>query len=166
MYSKTTLILTSLMLVLGVTPANAQSSTDAAITQQELRVANEVVKTMRNMTIIVNLEFTPEENEKFWPLYEEYRQKVRSVRERKLAVVEAYAERYRAGTVDDDFADAAVRDLIQIQLDTAKIRQKFWKKFRRILPATKAARFYQIENKMDAEVDYALARGVPLVETN
>ena len=166
MYSKTTLILTSLMLVLGVTTANAQSSTDAVITQQELQVANEVVKTMRNMTIIVNLEFTPEENKKFWPLYEEYRQKVRSVRERKLALVEAYAERYRAGTVDDEFADAAVRDSIQIQLDTAKIRQKFWKKFRRILPATKAARFYQIENKMDAEVDYALARGVPLVETN
>ena len=166
MCSKTTLILTSLMLVLGVTTANAQSSTDAVITQQGLQVANEVVKTMRNMTIIVNLEFTPEENEKFWPLYEEYRQKVRSVRERKLALVEAYAERYRGGTVDDEFADAAIRDSIQIQLDTAKIRQKFWKKFRRILPATKAARFYQIENKMDAEVDYALARGVPLVETN
>jgi len=166
MCSKTTLILTSLMLVLGVTTANAQSSTDAVITQQELQVASEVVKTMRNMTIIVNLEFTPEENKKFWPLYEEYRQKVRSVRERKLAVVEAYAERYRAGTVDDDFADAAIRDWIQIQLDTAKIRQKFWGKFRRILPATKAARFYQIENKMDAKVDYALARGVPLVETN
>lgn len=166
MCSKTTLILTSLMLMLGVPTANAQSSTDAVITQQELKVAAEVVKTMRNMTIIANLEFTPEENKKFWPLYEEYRQKVRSVRELKLALVEAYAERYRDGTVDDEFADAAVRDLIQIQLDTAKIRQRFWKKFRRILPATKAARFYQIENKMDAEVDYALARGVPLVETN
>jgi len=166
MCSKTTLILTSLMLVLGVTTVNAQTSTDAVITQQELQVATEVVKTMRNMTIIVNLEFTPEENKKFWPLYEEYRQKVRSVRERKLALVEAYADRYRSGTVDDEFADAAIRDSIQIQLDTAKIRQKFWKKFRRILPATKAARFYQIENKMDAEVDYALARGVPLVETN
>ena len=89
MCSKTTLILTSLMLVLGVTTANAQTSTDAVITQQELQVANEVVKSMRNMTIIVNLEFTPEENKKFWPLYEEYRQKVRSVRERKLALVEA-----------------------------------------------------------------------------
>ena len=69
MYSKTPLILTSLLLVLGGTTANAQSSTDAAVTQQELQLANEMVKTMRNMTIIANLEFTPEENEKFWPLY-------------------------------------------------------------------------------------------------
>ncbi len=150
MCSKTSLILISVMLVLGVTPAKAQTSTDAVVTQQEIQAAKELIETRRNMRLIVNLEFTPEENKKFWPLYEEYRQKVRSVRERKLALIEAYAARYRAGTVDDEFADKAIRDSLQIQLDTVKIRQRYWKKFRRILPATKAARFYQIENNMDA----------------
>ena len=166
MCSKTSLILISVMLVLGVTPAKTQTSTDAVVTQQEIQAAKELIETRRNMRLIVNLEFTPEENKKFWPLYEEYRQKVRSVRERKLALIVAYAERYRAGTVDDDFADEAIRDSLQIQLDTVKIRQRYWKKFRRILPATKAARFYQLENKMDAQVEFVLAGGIPLVKTN
>ena len=61
---------------------------------------------------------------------------------------------------------SAIKDALEIQLDTVKIRQKYWKKFRRIVPAKKAARFYQLENKMDAEVEYVLAGGIPLVETN
>ena len=44
-----------------------------------------------------------------------------------------------------------------MQMETVKIRQKFWKKFRRIMPATRAARFYQLENKMDTEIDFVLA---------
>ena len=60
---------------------------------------------------------------------------------------------------------ASIKDLIKIQIDTAKIRSKYWKKFRRIIPVQKAARFYQLENKMDAEVEYVLAGGVPLIET-
>jgi len=80
-------------------------------------------------------------------------------------LINEYAARYRDDRVDDEFADRAIEDLIKIQIDTAKIRDKYWKKFRRIIPATKAARFYQLENKMDAEVEYILAGGVPLIET-
>jgi len=163
---KTSLILASFLLVLGVPSANAQSSGDAVMNEKQLQAAKELVETERNMQLIINLEFSPEQNEKFWPLYEEYRQKVRSVRERKLSLIQSYAERYWAGTVDDEFAEMAIKDLLKIQLETVKIRQKYWKKFRRILPATKAARFYQLENKMDAEVDYVLAGGVPLVESS
>ena len=161
---KTCLILASFMLALGATSANAQSSSDAVMSPQELQAAKEMVETERDMTLIINLDLTVEESETFWPLYDEYRQKVRSIRGRKLSLIEAYAERYRAGTVDDEFAEMAIKDALKIQLETVKIRQKYWKKFRRIVPATKAARFYQLENKMDAEVDFVLAGGIPLIE--
>jgi len=162
---KSFLISVSFMLVLGATSANAQPSNDAVMTHEQLKVAKELVETERDMTLIINLDLTPEESETFWPLYEEYRQKVRSIRGRKLSLIEAYAERYRAGTVDDDFAEMAIKDALKIQLETVKIRQKYWKKFRRIVPAIKAARFYQLENKMDTEIDFVLAGGIPLVES-
>jgi hypothetical protein len=34
--------------------------------------------------------------------------------------------------------------------------------FRKILPATKVARFLQIENKLDATIDHELAMAIPL----
>jgi hypothetical protein len=36
--------------------------------------------------------------------------------------------------------------------------------FRTVLPVQEVARFYQLENKMDAEVDAQLALAIPLLE--
>ena len=162
---KSFLILPLCMMALGVAPVNAESSTDGVLSKKEITAAKELMDTTRNMALIINLDFTAEENEKFWPLYEEYRQKIRGVREHKLSLIDEYAARYRDDTVDDEFADRAIKGLIKIQIDTAKIRDKYWKKFRRIISATKAARFYHLEHKMDAEVEYILAGGVLLIET-
>ena len=165
MSNKTSLFLAAFMLALSATEANAQISSEGVMSPEDVKAARELVETERDMSLIINLDLTPEESKKFWPLYEEYRQKVRNVRGRKVSLIEAYADRYRAGTVDDEFAEMAIKDALKIQLETVKIRQKYWKKFRRIIPAKKAARFYQLENKMDTEIDFVLSGGVPLVES-
>jgi len=165
MSNKTSLVLATFMLALGATSANAQISSEGIMSPEDVKAARELIDTERDMSLIINLDLTPEESKEFWPLYEEYRQKVRNVRGRKVSLIEAYAERYRAGTVDDEFAEMAIKDALKIQLETVKIRQKYWKKFRRIIPAKKAARFYQLENKMDTEIDFVLSGGVPLVES-
>ena len=94
MNNKTLLTLTLFTLALGVAPGNAASGTDGILSQKEITAAKELLDTRRNMALIVNLDFTQEENEKFWPLYEEYRQKIRSVRERKLSLIDDYATRF------------------------------------------------------------------------
>jgi hypothetical protein len=38
------------------------------------------------------------------------------------------------------------------------------KQFAKVLPGTKVARFYQIENKLDAVVRYEMAGQIPLVK--
>lgn len=164
MNAKTPVILALVLMVTAATAANAQSSNDALMSPEELQAAKEFVDLERDMALNANLDLTDQESQAFWPLYKEYRAKIRKVRGRKLTLIEAYAEQYRAGIVDGEFAEMAVKDWLKIQLETVKIRQRYWKKFRRILPATKAARFYQLENKMDAEIDFVLAGGVPLIE--
>ena len=51
-----------------------------------------------------------------------------------------------------------------IQSDILKIRKKYVRRFRKILPDIKVMRLYQIENKIRAEVDAALAIMVPLAD--
>ncbi len=158
-------MLALIMLALGAAAVKADSSTEGVLSQKQIEAAKKLMDTSRNFALMINLDFTPEEDDKFWPLYEEYRQKIRGVRERKLSLIDEYAARYENDAVDDEFANRAIKDSIKLQIDAAKIRDKYWKKFRRIIPVTKAARFYQLENKMDAEVEYILAGGVPLIET-
>lgn len=145
-------------------PTTAQA--EGLLTQKEIAAAKEMVERKRNFVVIANLDLTDEEGKAFWPLYEEYRMKIREVRTRRIELIERYAERYNADNVDDAFAESAIKEFLDIQSDTIKVRKKYWKKFRRIIPATKAARFYQLENKMDAEIDYVIAGGTPLVETS
>lgn len=147
-----------------VVPTTAQS--EGLLSQKEIAAAKESVERKRNFVVIANLDLTEEEGKKFWPLYDEYRIKIREVRIRRLELIEAYAQRYNANNVDDAFAESAIKEFLDIQADTVKVRRKYWKKFRRIIPATKAARFYQLENKMDAEIDYVMAGGTPLIESS
>ncbi len=154
----------ALALCLCAPPSNAQS--EGLLSQKEIAAAKESVERKRNFVVIANLDLTDEEGKAFWPLYDEYRIKIREVRIRRLQLIQDYAERYNADNVDDAFAESAIKEFLDIQADTVKVRRKYWKKFRRIIPATKAARFYQLETKMDAEVDYVLAGGTPLVETS
>jgi len=157
----TSLIVLAVASLLCSAPASAQG----LIGQKEIAAAKELVERKRNFVVISNLDLTEEEGKAFWPLYEEYRLKIREVRLRRLELIQDYADRYNADTVDDAFADSAIKEFLDIQADTVKLRKKYWKKFRRIIPATKAARFYQLENKMDAELDYVMAGGTPLIET-
>jgi hypothetical protein len=39
----------------------------------------------------------------------------------------------------------------------------FLPKFRKVLPEKKVARYYQLENKINAVVEYELAKQIPLV---
>jgi hypothetical protein len=47
-----------------------------------------------------------------------------------------------------------------------KLRQAYLPKFRKVLPEVKVARYYQIENKIQAALMYELAAKIPLVKAD
>jgi len=52
---------------------------------------------------------------------------------------------------------------MKVQSDLLKVRKKYLKKFKKVLPPKTLARFYQIENKLDAVSNVTMAQGIPLV---
>jgi hypothetical protein len=55
-------------------------------------------------------------------------------------------------------------DYLSVEEDRAKVRRSYLPGIAKTLPGKKVARFYQIENKMDAVLRYDLAEGIPVVE--
>jgi hypothetical protein len=55
-------------------------------------------------------------------------------------------------------------DLVTLKMDHAKLMASSVPQFRKILPDTKVARYFQIENKVDAILSYELAKVIPLVK--
>jgi hypothetical protein len=64
----------------------------------------------------------------------------------------------------DDGAAKLLKEFMSIQGDRLKLQESYLPKFQKVLPAVKVARFYQIENKIRAVVDYDVASEIPLIK--
>jgi len=143
---------------LSSVPAVAQvSDTDFL---QQLRAE---IQTDRQALVAANLGLTDAEGEAFWPLYRQYRSEMAEVGDRLQKLIQDYAEVWEAPT--DDQASAMVDEMMAIQSKELKVRHSYLKKFRKVLPEIKVARFVQIENKIDAIIKIGLADAIPLIAT-
>jgi hypothetical protein len=119
------------------------------------------VKADRQAVVAANLPLTEAEAVPFWSVYKEYRGEVEQLGNRIGKLILAYASSY--DTMTDENADAFFKESLAIDRDKLTLREKYVPKIRAVLPAKKAARFFQIENKLDAIVNVTLASEIPLV---
>ena len=112
------------------------------------------------------LALTAEEGELFWPAYAAYRSETRALMDRYTAMITEYMRRYESGALSDEYASDLMEAFFGIKQELLDIKRKYLPKFKEALPALKVARFYQLENKIEAEIDVQLASVVPLIESN
>ncbi len=107
---------------------------------------------------------TDAESKEFWPLYERYSAEKRAINEPYFAGLIEYVDRYYNG----DLADAHAERLMGTYFDVHKAilgkRQEYVKKFGNTMSTLKVMRFFQLENKVQAEVNAALAVSIPLAD--
>jgi hypothetical protein len=142
--------------VAGVGSAVAQSS--------QIEQARNELQAGRDQVIREELRLTPEQQAQFWPIYRAYLARLAPLRDRKAQLVQKFAEAYEAGQFDDDFAEWLITENFAIKDAWLGVQKEFAAGFRTVLPVRDVARFYQLENKMDAEVDAQLALAIPLLE--
>lgn len=141
-------------------PGVALAQTDQWTMVQQLQAD---LKADRQAVVAANLPLTEGEAKIFWPVYKEYRGEVEKLGDRVAKLVVAYAANYQ--TMNDTKAEAFFKEQLSIDRDRLALREKYVPKVRSVLPMLKAARFFQIENKIDAIVNLTLASEIPLVPT-
>ncbi len=155
----------ALLLVLLLAPASvvfAQSS--GTLDQQAIDDLRELVQTEREQTIRDALRLTDEEAERFWPVFERYNGELNEVRDRRVAMIVRYLEAFSSAEVDAELARDILDEFFDIESDMLRIRKRYVRRFQQVIPAMKVTRFYQLENKLDAEVDAELAATMPLFD--
>jgi len=126
--------------------------------------ARALMQAGRDEIIELEMGLTKDEAERFWPLYREYRAEVMVVRDRFAVMIGGYLKAYEAGEISDEYAEELLDDWLKYKEDLLKVQKQHVRKFRKVLPTLKVVRFYQLENKMDAEIDAELAVFIPLME--
>ena len=108
-----------------------------------------------------NMLLDAEESAQFWPLYREYRAQMEPVHDRIIDVVIRYADLYPH--VTDEQAIELFDSYMTAKDQEAKIQAKYFRKIRKQFRPKQAIRFAQIENKLDAFVEFDAAMTIPLV---
>lgn len=128
----------------------------------QLNAARGIMEKERRIILASELNLTGEERDKFWDLYNDYVNDAREVNDLRVDVIVRYAENYRQ--MSDKLAKELVNDRFRHERELLKLRERYLKKMRKVLPETKVARFFQVELKMDAALNYNLAARIPVIQ--
>jgi len=155
-----TRFVTACAIVLGLAlPTMAQTTSTT-----NMDILRDKVKADKKLVVASNLQLTDAEGAAFWPVYEAYQKDLQALNQRMGAMVKAYADAYNKGPVANDVAKKLLDEALAVDDAEAKLKASYAPKVLKALPATKAARYIQIENKIRAALRYELAAGIPLVE--
>jgi hypothetical protein len=129
----------------------------------DMQILIEKIKADKKLLVSENMQLSEAESKKFWPVYDQYQNELFILRTRSLKLIEDYAKNSESMT--NDIAKKLLDEYLTIERLRQKVRDAYLPKFRKAIPEIKVARYYQIENKISAVVNYELAKLIPLVKT-
>jgi Spy/CpxP family protein refolding chaperone len=158
------ILLTACTLVLAMSTGRVVQASEQREADEQLTAARDELQAGRRQIIAEELRLDDVQGAAFWPIYDQYQQQIMEVRDRYARAVTDYLQRHGAGEISEADAARFVDEGFAFKQDLLDVRRNYLKKFKRVLPIRKVARFYQIENKLDVEVDAQLALAIPLMD--
>ena len=137
---------------LSIAPSFAQNS------QKQLDIA--AAHAQRKATVGANMNLTPDEAKKFWPVYDAYEAKMDKIEARHVKELKDFADKYE--NLSDADAGKKLDEVMAIAQSRLDVQKEFIPKFRDAIPGVKVTRFYQIDNKIQALIQCDIAQLVPL----
>ena len=130
--------------------------------QAEPEILLNTIRANRKALVTVNLEMSPEEANEFWPLYDRYQKEISAIGDRVVAIVDEYTTTFR--DLSNDRALQLMESYLTAEAERLQVRRTYLGEFAKVLPGRTVARFYQVENKMDAILRHDLAATIPVVD--
>jgi len=143
--------------VVLVVPALAQDKP-----ADNMQILLDKIRADKKLLVADNMELTEAEAKGFWPVYQQYQDELFLLRQRTIKLIKDYADAYEK--ITNETAKKLLDEFITIDGLGLKLRQAYLPKFRAVLPEFKVARYYQIENKINAALMYELAQKIPLAK--
>jgi hypothetical protein len=143
-------------------PAFAQAPQAGSTTNMEILVAK--LKADKKLLVAQTVGLTDAEGKAFWPIYDGCQAELEGVNKRLKAGIEGYAKDYNAGTMTDAKASAMLAEMFAIDEALLASKKSCAAKLNGVIPATKIARYVQVENKIRAQINYELAAAIPFVQ--
>lgn len=142
--------------------ALAYPEPDAVSLSAFVELARQDIQLEKATIVAENLPLTEEEAAEFWPLHREYESELMALNDKKLTLVQRYLG--LQATMTDEEARTLAKEVFDLEENRTDLKREYFEKFQEAIPATKAARFFQIENQLNMVLDLRLAAALPLIK--
>lgn len=162
MKPRTTWICVSVLLMAVASAAQESGQTVSA--QSQIDQGREMIRQGRLDMVRSELVLNKKEAAGFWPIYSMYRTETDGIQDRYAAMVAEYLRRYDQANLTEAYGDELIATFFGIKRELLDVQEKYLPQFRDVLPALKVARLFQLENKINAEIDAQMAPMIPLID--
>lgn len=151
----------AILVVTLALPAMAAFAQDNSTLDSDIQVLRSDLRAQKTQIISDNLKLSDPESKAFWPVYREYETELSKLNDEKVSIIKDYAASY------DNMTDAQVQSLadrsFKLEGKRNDLKQKYFKKISKAVSPKTAARFIQLENRLDLLMNLQIADSVPMV---
>ena len=126
-----------------------------------LELLRKDLQTEKAALITTAMQFSTEESATFWPIYREYEKSLATIMDKRLALIQDYANNYEKMTPEK--ATEIVNKAFALDAERTKLLKKYFNKLSKEITPARAARFVQVENQILKVIDVQVAQSLPLV---
>jgi hypothetical protein len=142
--------------------AQAASSDSTAVTDQDIKLLRQDIRSNKKQIIAANLTLTDAEATKFWPVYDQYAAEMTKIGDQKYALIREYAQTF--GSLSDAQAQSLLDRSLALDEAISQLRIKYSPIVAKVLPGTKTATFFQIDRRLTGLIDLQISSQIPLVQ--
>ena len=145
-------------------PAQTTSSqgTTHVISDQDLNLLRKDLRSKRKQLIAANLNLTETEATKFWPVYDQYVTELIAINDKKFGIIQDYADNW--GRMTNEQSLLFSRQWLDMDIQTAQLRQKYVPIVSKVLDGKKTATFFQLDRRIAMMIDLQVSSQMPLVQ--
>jgi hypothetical protein len=155
-------IITSVLCCAGFAFAQEQQAAPAIDATSYIELLRTDIKAQKNKLMSDGMALAEEDATVFWPLYREYTFQLDKLSDELLAMLKDYAHNYE--NLTSQKAEELAQKNFEFQEKKLKLRKDYFEKVRKVLPPKLAAKYLQLDNRINLLYDLQLASRVPLVK--
>ena len=159
--SRKTFMIIFLILFLSLPAMSALAQDKPA---DNMPLVREKVKADKKLFVAEVMNLTESEAKAFWPIYDNYQKELTKIYDRTMIMIREYANNHQSMT--NEVAKRLTIELLATEVDFHNLKENYLPLFSGALSDIKVARYYQLENKIAAAINYDAANNIPLIGSN
>ena len=147
--------------VMSILTLGAANQVKAQVAKDDVALVESIWGIEKRAIISDYMKFTPEELEKFVPVYDAYSDEMKKLGEERIQIISEYANNY--STLTNEKADQLMVRALANNENIDKLMKKYYAKIKKEISPIRAAQFMQLEWYLQTAIRSEIQSEIPFI---